>query len=87
MGDRRLTMALLLSIMFVGSVPIEQVTGVIADLRALAVKVGCPEAQVRTAVKWAGAGRPAVIEVDCPGPARAPAAAPVPAGLIEEPAP
>ena len=61
-------MALLLSIVFVGQVPIEVARDVLDDLRAVAIKAGCPPARVRASVRWMGQGQPAILEVSCPVP-------------------
>lgn len=59
----------LLSIVFVGEVPIDVAKTVLDDLRAVAIRAGCPPERVRAAVQWRGAGQPATVEIRCSQPA------------------
>lgn len=44
---------------------VESARDALDGLRAVMVAAGCPEASVRSAMRWAGAGRPAELTLVC----------------------
>lgn len=70
----------LLTIILSGELPVETLSVVMEDLRAVAVKAGCPENRVRAEVRWQGAGKPAELVIRCADEPTVPAAVVSPPG-------
>lgn len=62
---RRFLVACCLTIVLNGELPVETLSLVMEDLRAVAVKAGCPADRVRAEVRWRGAGQPAELVIRC----------------------
>lgn len=65
LAHRPLLMALLTTVVLNGEIPLETFSVVLEDLRAVAVKAGCPADRVRAEARWRGGDTLAELVIWC----------------------